>query len=135
MQRIPRLLFVTSNDFDILYLRVEDIPSKGICLRAPKTFIYCNPEFEQEVLDCLYLCDKKYIRIFTPSYSNALLRYYSLAILKNRASSSDFLPQAVLIVMDNRRRQCFLLLFLAERVFERMILLYTDILFLKIPSG
>ncbi|KAL5509130.1 hypothetical protein EMCRGX_G004435 [Ephydatia muelleri] len=31
--------------------RVEDVPSKGICLRALKTFIYCNPE--QEVLDCL----------------------------------------------------------------------------------
>ncbi|KAL5518267.1 hypothetical protein EMCRGX_G003970 [Ephydatia muelleri] len=52
-----RFLFATSNDFDILYLRVEDIPSKGICLRALKTFIYCNPE--QEVLDRLYLCDKK----------------------------------------------------------------------------
>ncbi|KAL5491948.1 hypothetical protein EMCRGX_G017328 [Ephydatia muelleri] len=37
---------------------VQDIPSKGICLRALKTFIYCNPE--QEVLDCLYLCDKNF---------------------------------------------------------------------------
>ncbi|KAL5502510.1 hypothetical protein EMCRGX_G009300 [Ephydatia muelleri] len=45
-----------SRDENSLFL-VEDIPSKGICLRALKTFIYCNPE--QEVLDCLYLCDAR----------------------------------------------------------------------------
>ncbi|KAL5515797.1 hypothetical protein EMCRGX_G001017 [Ephydatia muelleri] len=39
------------------FINVEDIPSKGISLRALKTFIYCSPE--QEVLDCLYLCDKR----------------------------------------------------------------------------
>eukprot|EP00731_Ephydatia_muelleri_P006324 Em0003g572a len=48
---------VTRNELSSLWQcrLVEDIPSKGICLRALKTFIYCNPE--QEVLDCLYLCD------------------------------------------------------------------------------